>query len=263
MPDLAKVQDDLGTVHFSRLHGRGRREASLPLRYRRRGRRRILSGSWRVLARCSTPSSSTWTTLRQRVATRERCRQVAEGSCPRASRHVLRVRGRFGSGRQGVRTSGGLHRQHLAEPLADIHDPQVKPAGLASKVDVAGVLAETRRRRRRTRLGRCTSAHWVPFEDNHLGFFTIFDGDFEKYIQDFADKTSFTLRRALPACRRRAAHPGREERPGVLSVGMETTIRRSGSTAPIPASRCTTFEPCSPIATPQSTAELEVDRRLP
>ena len=31
MPDLAKAQDDLGTVHFSAFHGRGRREASLPL----------------------------------------------------------------------------------------------------------------------------------------------------------------------------------------------------------------------------------------
>ena len=29
MPDLAKAQDDLGTVHFLAFHGRGRREASL------------------------------------------------------------------------------------------------------------------------------------------------------------------------------------------------------------------------------------------
>ena len=39
-------------------------------------------------------------------------------------------------------------------------------------------------------VGTVHFSHWVPFENNHLGFFTIFDGDFEKYIQDFADKTT-------------------------------------------------------------------------
>ena len=46
--------------------------------------------------------------------------------------------------------------------------------------------------------GRCTVSHFVPFEDNHLGFFTIFDGDFAKYIQDFADKTSFVFDALFP-----------------------------------------------------------------
>ena len=39
----------------------------------------------------------------------------------------------------------------------------------------------------------------MPFEENHIGFFTIFDGDFEKYIQDFADKTSFTFDALFPS----------------------------------------------------------------
>ena len=52
--------------------------------------------------------------------------QMAEGSCPRAARYVLRVRGRFGAGHQGVRACGGLHRQYLAEPAADVHDHQVR-----------------------------------------------------------------------------------------------------------------------------------------
>ena len=38
----------------------------------------------------------------------------------------------------------------------------------------------------------------MPFENNHLGFFTIFDGDFAKYIQDFADKTSFLFDALFP-----------------------------------------------------------------
>ena len=39
---------------------------------------------------------------------------------------------------------------------------------------------------------------WVAFEKNRLGFFTIFDGDFAKYIQDFAEKTSFAFDAIFP-----------------------------------------------------------------
>ncbi len=42
-------------------------------------------------------------------------------------------------------------------------------------------------------VGTVHFADWVPFEHNHLGFFTIFDGDFAKYVQDFADETSFVF----------------------------------------------------------------------
>ena len=39
-------------------------------------------------------------------------------------------------------------------------------------------------------VGTLHFAHWVPFEHNHLGFFTVYDGSLEKYIQDFAEKIS-------------------------------------------------------------------------
>ena len=42
-------------------------------------------------------------------------------------------------------------------------------------------------------IGTLHVAHWVPFENNHLGFFTVYDGTTEKYFQDFADKTSFVF----------------------------------------------------------------------
>ena len=38
----------------------------------------------------------------------------------------------------------------------------------------------------------------MPFEHNHIGFFTVFDGDMEKYIQDFAEKTGFTFNALFP-----------------------------------------------------------------
>ena len=69
-------------------------------------------------------------------------------------------------------------------------------------------------------IGTLHFSHWVPFENNHLGFFTIFDGDFAKYIQDFADKDLVRFRCSLSTCRWRAANPSSKERPGVLSVGI-------------------------------------------
>ena len=47
-------------------------------------------------------------------------------------------------------------------------------------------------------LGTLHFSHWVPFEHNHLGFFTIYDGAFDKYIQDFAEKTSFVFDAVFP-----------------------------------------------------------------
>ena len=47
-------------------------------------------------------------------------------------------------------------------------------------------------------LGTLHFSDWVPFERNHLAFFTIYDGSFEKYIQDFADKTSFVFDALFP-----------------------------------------------------------------
>ena len=47
-------------------------------------------------------------------------------------------------------------------------------------------------------IGTLHVAHFVPFENNHLGFFTVYDGSVEKYFQDFADKTSFTFDTLFP-----------------------------------------------------------------
>lgn len=47
-------------------------------------------------------------------------------------------------------------------------------------------------------IGTLHFSHWVPFEKNHIGFFTIYDGAFDKYIQDFADQTSFVFDALFP-----------------------------------------------------------------
>ena len=47
-------------------------------------------------------------------------------------------------------------------------------------------------------LGTLHFSHWVPFGDDHIAFFTIYDGDWYKYIQDFAEKTSFVFDAVFP-----------------------------------------------------------------
>jgi hypothetical protein len=37
-------------------------------------------------------------------------------------------------------------------------------------------------------IGTLHFAHFVPLENHQLGFFTVYDGPFDKYIQDFAEK---------------------------------------------------------------------------
>jgi hypothetical protein len=37
-------------------------------------------------------------------------------------------------------------------------------------------------------VGTLHFCHFVPLADTHLGFFTVFDGDFDKYIQDFTEQ---------------------------------------------------------------------------
>ncbi len=63
---------------------------------------------------------------------------------------------------------------------------------------VAGALMGDKGHKASDAIGTLHVAHWVPFEHNHMGFFTVFDGDMEKYFQDFADKTSFVFDALFP-----------------------------------------------------------------
>ncbi len=63
---------------------------------------------------------------------------------------------------------------------------------------VAGALVGDKGHKGSDSVGTLHVAHWVPFEHNHVGFFTIFDGDMEKYIQDFTDKIAFVFNALFP-----------------------------------------------------------------
>ena len=68
-------------------------------------------------------------------------------------------------------------------------------------------------------IGTLHFSHWVPFENNYIGFFTIFDGDMEKYLPGLRRQDLVRVRYSLSTCHWRAADSGGKERAGVLSVG--------------------------------------------
>ena len=47
-------------------------------------------------------------------------------------------------------------------------------------------------------VGTVHFSDWVPFDNDHMGFFTIYDGDFKPYIQDFADKSTVVFDTVFP-----------------------------------------------------------------
>ena len=63
---------------------------------------------------------------------------------------------------------------------------------------VAGALVGDKADKASDEIGTLHVAHFVPFENNHLGFFTVYDGDFAKYIQDFAEKDSYIFDTLFP-----------------------------------------------------------------
>ena len=88
-----------------------------------------------------------------------------------------------------MHAEAGFTGTTFAEPAADVHADQVTPAGLCLEAGAPGSIREDAYEASDS-LGTLHFSHWVPFEHNHLAFFTVYDGDFKKYIHDFAEKTA-------------------------------------------------------------------------
>ena len=77
-------------------------------------------------------------------------------------------------------------------------------------------------------IGTLHVAHFVPFENNHVGFFTVYDGSVEKYFQDFADKTSFTFDTLFPNITGAPPTPVAKNAPAFLEWGIENNYPAIG-----------------------------------
>ena len=104
-----------------------------------------------------------------------------------------------------MRACGGLYRQDTAESLADNMAFKSRLRAFALKL-VGEALFHEKGKEALNSVGTVHFSDWVPFDNDHMGFFTIYDGDFKQYIQDFADKSSVVFDTALSTCRWRAAN---------------------------------------------------------
>jgi hypothetical protein len=198
MPDLARAQDDLGTVHFSRFIVEG--DEKLLFLSDIDGEtdehiERLVQSAGPVLDAIfeyvddppATPVADNpdrvtkW--LKQHVREPLDTYFAYEDASVQDIKECARAAG----------FSGNTSQNTLLTYLA------FKSRGQAFAVKlVAGALVGDKGHKASDSIGTLHVAHWVPFEHNHIAFFTIFDGDMEKYFQDFADKTSFVFNALFP-----------------------------------------------------------------
>ena len=198
MPDLAKAQDDLGTVHFSRF---------------------MIEGDEKLLFLSDIDGE-----VDEHI---ERLVDSAGSVFDVIFTHVADPPATpVTSNPEGV---GKWLKRHVREPLdtyfayddASVQDIKacVRAADFTGNASqgvlltymafksrlqsfavkrVAGALVGEKGHKASDAIGTLHVAHFVPFEHNHIGFFTVFDGDMEKYFQDFADKAAYVFDALFP-----------------------------------------------------------------
>ena len=224
MPDLARAQDDLGTVHFSRF---------------------MIEGDEKLLFLSDIDGE-----------TDEHIERLVERAGP-----VLDAIFKYVDDPPATPVADNPERvtkwlkRHVREPLdtyfaygdASVQDIKAcaRAAGFTGNTSqatlltymsfksrtqafavkhVAGAMVGDKGHKASDSIGTLHVAHFVPFEHNHIGFFTVYDGDMEKYFQDFADKDAFVFDALFPHVIGGAANPGGKERSGVLSVGSRQQL---------------------------------------
>ena len=197
MPDFAKTQDNWGTVHFSRFMVKG--DEKLLFLSDVDGEiddhiKRLVESAGPVFdfifKHVEDPPATPVASNRERVVkwlkhhTRE---PIDTYFAFDASVQVIKAAAR------AARFTGNTSQSPLLTYMAF----KSRVQGLVLKL-LGPVLIGEKGHNALTAVGTVHISHFVPFENNQIGFFTIFDGSFEKYIQDFADKTSFTFNALFP-----------------------------------------------------------------
>ena len=198
MPDLARAQDDLGTVHFSRFMVVGDEKLLFLSDIDGEGGHHIE----RLVESAGPVFDAIFEHVDDPPAT-----PVADNrdKASKWLKHHVRepLDEYFAYGDASVQDikesarSAGFTGNTLQGALLTFLSFKSRVRGAALKL-VGSTLLHDKAQKASDALGTLPLAHFVPFEDNHVGFFTVYDGDFEKYIQDFADKTAFTFNTLFP-----------------------------------------------------------------
>ena len=197
MPDFAKVQDDLGTVHFSRFMVEGDQKLLFLSDIDGEGEPHIerlvdrAGPLFDVIFRyVENPPATPVASNPQRVLKwlKHHVREPLDTYFAYEDASVQDIK--------ELARAAGFAGNTAQSPLLTYMSIKSRLQGFALKLaarsirDDAYVASDS--------LGTLHFSHWVPFEHNHLGFFTIYDGDFETYIQDFAENTSFVFDYVFP-----------------------------------------------------------------
>ena len=190
MPDLAKLQDELGTVHFSRFMVKGDEK----LLFVSDIDGDVETHLERLVERAGPVFDAIFKHVEDAPATpvasnRERVIKWLEHHNPEPlHRYSAYEDASVQDIKAAARAAGFTGNTQQATLLTYMtitsHLETLKP--LARILDEKGKIASDA-------VGTLHFGAFVPFENNHLGFFTIYDGDFKKYIQDFADQLGSLL----------------------------------------------------------------------
>ncbi len=198
MPDLAKVQDNLGTVHFSRFMVKGDEKllflADIDGDIDEHIERLVQNAgpAFDTIFKHVEDPPAVPTTSNSEAVVRWLTRRLREPldtyfAYPDVSVQDIKAAAR----------AAGFAGNSSQSPLLTYMSVKSRVEGFLLKLLGPALLGE-KGHKASDALGTLHLAHFVPFENNHLGFFTVYDGSVEKYFQDFADKTSFTFDSLFP-----------------------------------------------------------------
>ena len=190
MPDFAKTQDQLGTVHFSRFMVKG--DEKLLFLSDIDGEvdqhiERLVESAGPVLDAIFThvddPPATPVASNPQRVIKwlKYHVRDLLDTYFAYDDASVQDIK--------ACARAAGFTGKTSQSPLLTYLSIKSRVQAFALKLVGKAVLGK-RAQEGMDAVGTIHFAHWVAFENNHVGFFTVFNGDMEKYIQDFADEMS-------------------------------------------------------------------------
>ena len=198
MPDLAKLQDELGTVHFSRFMVKGDEK----LLFLSDIDGEVGSHIQRLVERAGPLFDTIFKHVEDPPATpvannlekvikwlRHHMREPIDTYFANADASVQDIK--------AAARAAGFTDNTPQNTLLTYMAIKSRVQGFVLKLVGPALLGE-KGHKASDAIGTLHVAHFVPFEDNHLGFFTVYDGSVEKYFQDFADKTSFTFDTLFP-----------------------------------------------------------------
>ena len=197
MPDFAKVQDELGTVHFSRFMVEGDEKLLFVSDIDGDAAQHIE----RLVESAAPVLDTVFEHVKDPPAT-----PVTDNRAEVVKWLVAHVREPldmyFAYGDASVQDikacarEAGFTGSTLQSPLLTYMTIKSRLQRIALVFDTKGIIDKAHAAS--DAVGTLHVAHFVSFDKTHIGFFTIFDGDMKKYFQDFADKTAFTFDSIFP-----------------------------------------------------------------